>query len=147
MAEQSGSDKFIKCTNCKCKYINEPEHIKTDFGYSRLNERYKTCVKCRTRNNAYSAKHKEQRAEYAKSYREANKEAINEKNRQRDKEVVNKLKQLEDDNNKCCRRCRKLKPIQEFISQTCNTCRTRDEHRVWSEEWKIAEYLKHHEML
>ena len=49
MAEQSGEDKYIKCSKCKCKYINDDEHIKADFGYNRLNERYKTCVKCRTK--------------------------------------------------------------------------------------------------
>ena len=85
MTEQSGNDNYIKCTNCKCKYINDDEHIKTDFGYNILNERYKTCAKCRQRNNAYNAKHKERVAEYAKAYRETNKDAINEKNRQRDK--------------------------------------------------------------
>ena len=47
MAEHSGEDKYIKCSKCKCKYINDDEHIKADFGYNRLNERYKTCVKCR----------------------------------------------------------------------------------------------------
>ena len=49
MAEQSGEDKYIKCSKCKCKYINDDEHIKADFGYNRLNQRYKTCVKCRTK--------------------------------------------------------------------------------------------------
>ena len=47
MTEQQGSDKYIKCSACKCKYINDDEHIKADFGYSRLNQRYKTCVTCR----------------------------------------------------------------------------------------------------
>ena len=51
MAEQSGDDKYIKCSHCKCKYINNDEHIKSDFGFNRLNERYKTCVKCRTKTN------------------------------------------------------------------------------------------------
>ena len=49
MAEQSGSDKYIKCSRCKCKYINDDDNIKTDFGYNRLNVRFKTCVKCRTK--------------------------------------------------------------------------------------------------
>ena len=47
MTEQQGNDKYIKCSSCKCKYINDDEHIKTDFGYNRLNERFKTCVTCR----------------------------------------------------------------------------------------------------
>jgi hypothetical protein len=49
MAEHSGEDKYIKCSKCKCKYINDDEHIKADFGYNRLNERFKTCTKCRTK--------------------------------------------------------------------------------------------------
>ena len=49
MADQQGSDKHIKCSSCKSKYINDDEHIKNDFGYNRLEERFKTCVKCRER--------------------------------------------------------------------------------------------------
>ena len=52
--EQQESDKYIKCAMCKCKYINDDEHIKTDFGYNRLNERFKCCVKCRGRSYEYS---------------------------------------------------------------------------------------------
>ena len=47
MAEFSGEGKYIKCSKCKCKYINDEEHIKQDFGYHRLNVRYKCCMKCR----------------------------------------------------------------------------------------------------
>ena len=47
MTEDNRIDKYIKCSRCKCKYINDNEHIKHDFGYNRLEERYKTCVKCR----------------------------------------------------------------------------------------------------
>ena len=50
MTEDNRIDKYIKCSRCKCKYINDNEHIKHDFGYNRLEERYKTCVKCRERN-------------------------------------------------------------------------------------------------
>ena len=50
MSEQSGQDKYIKCKGCKCKYINDDEHIKEDFGYNRLGERLKACVKCRNKN-------------------------------------------------------------------------------------------------
>ena len=49
MAEQHGEDKYIKCSKCKCKYINDDNHIKNGFGYNRLNERFKTCTKCRTK--------------------------------------------------------------------------------------------------
>ena len=47
MTEKQGSGKYIKCSTCKCKYINDDDNIKKDFGYNRLNEIYKTCVKCR----------------------------------------------------------------------------------------------------
>ena len=45
------------CSRCKCKYINDNEHIKHDFGYTRLEERYKTCVKCRERNTTQDKAH------------------------------------------------------------------------------------------
>ena len=49
MTEQRGEDKYIKCSKCKCKYINDDNHIRTDFGFNRLNERFKTCTKCRNK--------------------------------------------------------------------------------------------------
>ena len=60
MTEQSEQDKYIKCKCCKCKYINDEEHIKQDFGYNRLGEQLKTCVKCRNRNNKFKEKMKQQ---------------------------------------------------------------------------------------
>ena len=72
MTEQQGSDKHIKCSSCKCKYINDDEHIKNDFGYSRLKERFKTRVKCRERgreqNKMYREAHKEEIAEYKRGW-------------------------------------------------------------------------------
>ena len=50
MAEESKHDKYIICSKCKSKYINDEEHISNDFGYTRLEERYKTCVRCREKN-------------------------------------------------------------------------------------------------
>jgi len=49
MTEKNGETTHIKCSKCKCQYINDDEHIKNDFGYSRLGKRYKTCSKCRAR--------------------------------------------------------------------------------------------------
>ena len=49
MTELNSKDQYIKCSRCKCKYINDDEHIKNDFGYNRLEERYKTCMTCRDR--------------------------------------------------------------------------------------------------
>ena len=53
MTEQDEADKYIKCSKCRCKYINDDYHINIDFGYNRLNERFKTCVKCRGKHKAY----------------------------------------------------------------------------------------------
>ena len=69
MAEQDKSDKYIKCSKCRCKYINDEEHIKADLGYTRLQERYKTCVKCRTNRSDNYEKYKEHANEYSKQYK------------------------------------------------------------------------------
>lgn len=60
MAEQNKQDKYIKCTCCKCKYHNDEEHVKQDFGYNRLGKQLKTCVTCRNRNNKFKEKMKQQ---------------------------------------------------------------------------------------
>ena len=49
MTDEQGKDNYIKCSMCKCKYINDEEHIQVDFGYNRLNVRYKCCVKCKNK--------------------------------------------------------------------------------------------------
>jgi hypothetical protein len=38
---------YIKCSKCKCKSINDEEHINQDFGYNRIGNRYRSCKKCR----------------------------------------------------------------------------------------------------
>ena len=62
MTEQIIKDKYIQGGRCKMKYIYDEEHIQTDFGHTRLNERYKACTKCRTTRHEY---HKKQNAEHA----------------------------------------------------------------------------------
>ena len=49
MADTSEDNNYIKCSKCRCKYINDDDHIKHDFGYNRLEQRFKTCVKCRNK--------------------------------------------------------------------------------------------------
>ena len=49
MAEEHGEDKYITCSKCKCKYLNSTFHVLKDFGYDRLERRYKTCKKCRAK--------------------------------------------------------------------------------------------------
>ena len=56
----------IKCSVCKCKYVNAEQQIKVDFGYNKQNERYKSCVKCRSRNAQFRENHKEQKRDYDK---------------------------------------------------------------------------------
>ena len=74
MAEESKHDKYIICSKCKSKYIKDEEHISNDFGYTRLEDRYKTCVRCRVRGKVngktYYNKHIEEIKEYSKKYRE-----------------------------------------------------------------------------
>ena len=63
MTEEGKNDKYIICSKCRPKYINDEEHISNDFGYTRFEMRYKTCVRRRVRNtincNTYSQKHPE----------------------------------------------------------------------------------------
>ena len=54
MAEHGNEDRYINCSRCKMKYHNNNEHIKVDFGYNRLNERYMTCLTCRTNKREYN---------------------------------------------------------------------------------------------
>ena len=78
MAGESKNHKYIICSKCKCNYINDEEHISTDFGYTRLEEGYKTCNKCRarskSRNKKYYDIHKEELKECNKKYREEHKD-------------------------------------------------------------------------
>ena len=53
-SEADSNDEYVDCSRCRMRFINEGEHIKTDFGYDRLNIRYKTCVRCRTCNSEKS---------------------------------------------------------------------------------------------
>ena len=149
MTEQSEADKYIKCSKCRCKYINDDEHIKNDFGYNRLEEQFKTCVKCRPKsrqqNKEYRQTHKEEIAEkkqdYNKRYYQNNKEYNKECGKQyREKQLNAEL----DENHKCCTRCYKIKPITEYgecvdhidvngvkhwkSCKSCNNCRKRGKH-------------------
>ena len=78
MTEENNKDKQIICSGCKSKYIKDEEHISKQFGYTRLEERYKTCVKCKAINNikckTCQENHKEEIKQYSKKYREEHKE-------------------------------------------------------------------------
>ena len=156
MTEQSEADKYIKCSKCRCKYINDDEHIKKDFGYNRLEQRFKTCVKCRTysrhQNKEYRQEHKEEIAERMKEYNKIhyqdNKEYYQECNKQyREKQLNTEV----DENQKCCTRCYKIKPLSEYGEyqgmvkiegtnkveeavipyRSCIACRNKDKERRW----------------
>ena len=51
--EPESNSKYINCSKCHMKFINDDEQIKTNFGYNRLNIRYKQCLKCRTYQTEY----------------------------------------------------------------------------------------------
>ena len=83
MEEQRISEKYINCSACKCKYINDDAQIETDFGYNKLEERYKTCVKCGGNNIVYDssdkgkeAKDKAQHKYYEQKGRQRNLEKL-----------------------------------------------------------------------
>ena len=46
--DQTNMIEYVKCSRCHKQFINDDEHIKTDFGYNTLNIRYKNCVQCGT---------------------------------------------------------------------------------------------------
>ena len=43
------TDTCIYCNGCKCKFVDNETSKNEEFGFKRLNERYKSCVKCRLR--------------------------------------------------------------------------------------------------
>ena len=73
MTEEDKNDKYIICSKCRSKYINDEEHVYNDFGYTRLEMRYKTCVRCRARSKINSKTYHEKHHETTKYY-EAHKE-------------------------------------------------------------------------
>ena len=145
MTEQDSKDKYIKCSRCKCKYINDDDHIKTDFGYNRLNERYKTCVTCRDKHKAYVDKRKQTMAEERMAERK-----IAEKMAERKIAVQRIAEQkrpvLYGDGSQRCTRCRNVRHVKEYGEyvdrvyldgtkhwtpyKTCSSCRNRDKRRV-----------------
>lgn len=49
--KNESDDKFISCSRCHIKYHNTSESITKNFGYKRLGDRYKLCIKCRNPDN------------------------------------------------------------------------------------------------
>ena len=74
--EAEGNNKYIICSRCKMKFINDDENIKPDFGYKRLNERYKQCYNCRCQTTEYRQAHREELKEKANKYYNNHKEHV-----------------------------------------------------------------------
>ena len=107
----------IKCSVCKCKHVNDDEHIQTYFGYNARNERYKTCLKCRTKKKVRDEKHKGENHEYQKKHHQKQTETQTE-----DEQRSNKHKKSEYDKlyNQTLRKTlnnRKLKTFAEQIEK------------------------------
>ena len=49
MAEEIKDDNYIRCSKCRSKYISDEEHVREDFGYTRLEGIYNMCVRRRAR--------------------------------------------------------------------------------------------------
>ena len=79
MTEQGKNDKYIKCSRCRMKYHNNDDSIKQHFGYNRLDERFKICMKCRQYKLDNREKILQQGRERWKEYYEENKSEILEK--------------------------------------------------------------------
>ena len=69
--------KYITRSRCRGKLIYDDEHIKTDFGYYRLNIRYIQCVRCRTYKTEYRETHRGELREKQTAYYYDTKEDLN----------------------------------------------------------------------
>ena len=47
MTQTKEDDKIITCSRCHTKYRNTLGNVENYFGYKRLGDRYKLCIKCR----------------------------------------------------------------------------------------------------
>ena len=101
MTEQLEKKKYIMCSKCRCLYINDDEHIKNDFGFNRLEERYKTCITCRTLKPERREQKLKQGRDYAKDFYEANKEAELERKKQYREHNKDKIKEKDAEVIKC----------------------------------------------
>ena len=108
MTEEDKNNKYIICSNCRSKYINDEEHINKGFGYKSLEMRYKTCVKCRARNKINNKTYHEKHPEKAKEYYEAHKEEAKEYDKQNREKNADRLKEYDRARNQikiCCPNC------------------------------------------
>ena len=122
MAEK-GETKYIKCCCCKCKYIDDDNHMKIHFGYNKLNERYKTCLKCREKKQEYNNNNYDKILEYKKQYYLNNKDKIHEQRQQ-----LKAIAEASQGKIKYCYRCYKNYDIELFkcpngnVYNSCYKC-------------------------
>ena len=99
MTETDSKEQYIKCTRCKCKYINDDEHIKIDFGFTRLGERLKTCNICRTKrlqyNKDYYNQNKDKILEHMVKYNQEHKEEIKQQNKEYRERNIDRLREYD----------------------------------------------------
>ena len=78
MTDNNEVERYIKCSDCRCKYKNDDTNIAHDFGYNRLGEKFKTCVICRDkRKKKRNNSNKEEKQNSDKDEEEINdKEAV-----------------------------------------------------------------------
>ena len=129
MAEVCEADKYIKCSKCKCKYHNNDDNIKTDFGHNRLGDRFKSCVKCRAKGREYWSTYYDKNknelnadkradikvSEYNKKYLAEHGDKIN--TRRRNNRDQARTAECED-GYRCCTRCFKTKAVDYFGEYT-----------------------------
>ena len=53
-------EKYVYCGSCRVKYHNNEDSIKENFGYNRLNERFRSCIKCRKSRRGYYDNNREE---------------------------------------------------------------------------------------
>ena len=132
MTETDSKERYIKCTRCKCKYINDDEHIKIDFGFTRLGERLKTCNICRTKrlqyNKDYYNQNKDKILENMVKYNQEHKEEMKQQNKEYRERNIDRLREYDKARNKkavcdkcgkeiCKRNLQKHQQTQNCVSQ------------------------------
>ena len=96
------------------------ESISTDFGYNRLNERYKTCVKCRGGCKQYINNNPEKVKQMKHQYWIDHKDEIAKKRQQLQKEASESNGSI-----KYCNRCYTNKTADDFMcpnGKSYNAC-------------------------
>ena len=128
MTEEYNNNKYIICSGCDSKCINYEEHINKYVGYTILEMRYKTCVKCRARKQIKNKVYHEKHPEKAKEHYEAHKEEAKEYDKQYREKNADRLKEYDRVRNQiklCCPNCNceifKRKLNRHLQTQKCKS--------------------------